>query len=103
MWFRSLGQDAVAVTEAGLSGANDSEIRSFAMHEERVLITLDADFGNILRYPVHATPGVIWLRLHPPDENAVLEALARVLRHLEGHSVAGKLVIVDEDKMRVRG
>jgi hypothetical protein len=32
------------------------------------LLTLDADFGNILRFPPAGTPGVIRLKIHPPTE-----------------------------------
>lgn len=69
----------------------------------RVLVTLDADFGNVLRYPVDNTPGVIWLRLHPPTHEAITEALNRVLDRLRDQDLSGKLVVVDEDKIRVRG
>ena len=93
----------MAVSDLGLSGANDPVIRALAIDSGRVLITLDADFGNILRYPVQSTPGVIWLRLHPPTEAGIALALDRVLGKLGQQDLAGKLVVVDEDKIRVRG
>ena len=98
-----LGYDAVAVSEVGLSGASDTTVRLFAMSEGRVLITMDADFGNVLRYPAVGTPGVVWLRLHPPTEAGIVAAVDRVLERLGAASLAGKLVVVDEDKIRVRG
>lgn len=101
--LRSLGYDAIAVSEAGLSGASDPLVRSFAIETGRVLVTMDADFGNILRYPAAETPGVIWLRLHPPTEAAITAAVARVLEKLGAQNLTGKLVVVDEDKIRVRG
>ena len=102
-WFRSLGYDAVALTEWGLSGASDLIVRSTAIDTDRVLIALDGDFGNILRYPVTGTPGVIWLRLHPPTEEAIPKALSRMLKSLSHQDLNGKLVVIDEDKMRIRG
>ena len=98
-----LGYDAVAVSEIGLSGASDSTVRSSAVSAGRVLITMDADFGNVLRYPATGTPGVVWLRLHPPTEIGIAPAVDRVLEKLRGFDLAGKLVVVDEDKIRVRG
>jgi len=101
--LRGAGYDAVAVIDIGLSGASDPEVRAAAIREGRVLITLDTDFGNILRYPVLGTPGVIWLRLHPPSEIKIRETLGRCLAKLSGVDLTGKLVVADEDKIRVRG
>lgn len=101
--LRSLGYDAVAALELGLSGASDPEIRSAAINSGRILVTLDADFGNILRYPADSTPGVVWLRLHPPTEPAIVEALDRLIKRLGLEGLAGKLAVVDENKIRIRG
>jgi predicted nuclease of predicted toxin-antitoxin system len=101
--LRGAGYDALAVTDIGLSGASDPEVRATAIRDGRVLITLDADFGNILRYPVIGTPGVIWLRLHPPTEIKIQETLRRCLAKLGNVDLVGKLVVADEDKIRVRG
>ncbi len=101
--LRTLGHDAVAVSEVSLSGACDPVVRVYAAEKDRILITLDADFGNTLRFPVDDTPGVIWLRLHPPTEEAISAALDRVIHSLNTEELAGRLVVVDEHKMRVRG
>jgi predicted nuclease of predicted toxin-antitoxin system len=101
--LRSKGYDAVAVVEENLGGANDAAVRSAAIKSGRVLVTLDADFGNIVRYPPKGTPGTIWLRLHPPSETKIEEALDRCLEKLGEGDLAEKLAVVDEDKIRVRG
>ncbi len=44
--LRAKGYDALAVVEAGLSGASDEIILEFAVREDRILVTLDADFAN---------------------------------------------------------
>ena len=45
--LRSLGHDACGVVEVGLSGAPDERILSFAVDENRILVTLDADFAHV--------------------------------------------------------
>ena len=52
---RDLGHDAVSVVEIGLSGADDLDVRAAAIEQERILVTLDADFANVLRYPPAGT------------------------------------------------
>jgi len=60
--LRELGHDAVSVIEHGLSGADDSVIRTAAIESGRILVTLDADFANVRRYSPSSLPGIIRLR-----------------------------------------
>jgi len=71
--LREQGYDAISVTEAGLSGEPDSIVREFAIESGRVLVTLDADFANILRFPPAGTPGIIRLKIHPPTQETIRE------------------------------
>lgn len=100
--FRSLGHDAVSVVELGLSGADDAQVRSVAIESGRILVTLDADFANLLRYPVAGTPGVLRFRLHPATEVAIEVAIRWALLRLASVAVDGKLVVVDGRRIRIR-
>jgi predicted nuclease of predicted toxin-antitoxin system len=100
---RELGHDAVSVVELGLSGADDPVIRDAATEQELVLVTLDADFANVLKYPPATTPGVVRLRLHPATEEAIDAMLRSAIPRLADINLTGKLVIVDERKIRMRG
>jgi predicted nuclease of predicted toxin-antitoxin system len=86
-----------------LGGASDPVVRSAAITSGHVLVTLDADFGNIIRYLPQGTPGIIWLRLHPPTESKIERVLDRCLSKLGTEDLTGKLVVVDADKIRIRG
>src|SRR5205085_6894614 len=44
--------------------------RAFAVENGRVLVTLDADFANVIRFPPEQTLGVIRLKVHPVTEEA---------------------------------
>ena len=54
--MRTEGHDAIAVLEVGLSGATDELVLRFAVENGRVLVTLDADFANVMRFPPEQTP-----------------------------------------------
>jgi predicted nuclease of predicted toxin-antitoxin system len=101
--LRALGHDAIAVVEMHLSGADDAAVRATAIESGRILVTLDGDFANVIRYPPAGTPGVVRLRVHPPTEQAIDTALRFAVSYLDQVSVAGKLVVVDERKIRIRG
>lgn len=101
--LRELGHDALSVVELGLSGADDSAVRASAIERSRILITLDADFANVLRYPPANSPGVIRLRIHPATEGAIDVLLRSTILRLTGMSLEGKLVVADPKKIRIRG
>jgi len=99
--LRSLGYDAVAAVEVDLSGAGDAAVRSFAIAQGRVLVTLDGDFANVLRYPPASTPGIRRLRLHPPTEAAIDAALRWTVSRLAGLDLRGKLAVSDGRRIRI--
>ena len=78
-------------------------VRAAAIGAGRILVTLDGDFANILRYPPGDTPGIVRLRLHPPTEEAIDAALQFTVSRLAQMSLDGKLVVVDERRIRIRG
>ena len=50
-----------------------------------------------------APPGVIWLRPRPPTEAHIRSILAKWLYRLREIDLHGQLVVVEEDKLRIRG
>jgi predicted nuclease of predicted toxin-antitoxin system len=58
---RNLGFEVEDVRDIGMGSAKDNEIIEYAIKTNRIIITRDTDFGEVLRYPNH--PGAIILRL----------------------------------------
>ena len=46
-WLRNLGRDAISVKEAGMAGMADESVLSYAIAEDRVLLTFNADFADV--------------------------------------------------------
>lgn len=100
--LRAEGYDAIAVLEVGLSGAADAEVLRFAVENGRVLVTLDADFANVMRFPPAQTCGLVRLKVHPATEARIAQAIRRALLFLQDIDIAGRLAVVDDDKIRIR-
>ena len=75
----TLAVDVLDARAAGLAGKTDREVRRFAIETDRILVTLDADFGNLIRFSPSGTPGVMWLRPRPPTEAKNRSSLAKWL------------------------
>lgn len=100
--LREQGHDAVAVLEIGLAGRPDEKIRECAIAEDRILLTLDVDFANVLRFPPAGTPGVIRLKIHPPTEAAIREQIRKAIAILKDRSLKGCLAVCHGNLIRIR-
>ena len=99
--FRQRGHDVSWVYEQGLRGHEDPEIAEVCRVEGRVLLSLDLDFSDIRMYPPADYPGLIVMRLRSKGRASVRIVLAQVLNHLETEPIAGRLWIVDEQRLRI--
>lgn len=101
--FRESGHDAVCANDVGMGNQSDAVIREYASQHGRVLVTLDADFADLTRYPVAGTPGVVWLKLKPPITLATIEHQLRLaLIRLQDIELRDRLVVIEQDRIRVR-
>ncbi len=97
-----LGHDAVHLHEEGLDRLSDTEILEKARHEERVLLTSDLDFGDLLAHSGAALPSLVIFRLinmRPESVNAhLVTLLSRFATELE----RGVIASVTEGRVRLR-
>ena len=70
--LRNAGFEADTVADQDLPGADDAVIASRSRSEDRVLVTLDLDFANVLAYPPAQHAGMIVLRSKRLDKPTVL-------------------------------
>ncbi len=101
--FGAAGHEAHSVVEQALGGQPDERVIDVCRREQRVLVTLDLDFSNILAYPPAKFAGVIVLRLANQAHVAVETAMRRMLDVVSREPVAGTLWIVEERRIRIHG
>ena len=101
--FREFGHDAVSVLDQGLGGAGDSRLASICRDERRAIVTLDKDFADIRTYPPGTHSGLVVFRLRRQGRDHVLRVGRRFLRVVRDAAIEGRLWIVEESRIRVRG
>lgn len=102
-FFATLGSKPTRVAaDEDLAGADDTLIASHAQAEDRVLVTLDLDFGNVQAYPPSRHAGIIVLRPKSQDKRTVLTLMQRIVLTLTNRTPAGELWIVEPDRIRFR-
>jgi predicted nuclease of predicted toxin-antitoxin system len=95
------GFDGDTVLDETLSGISDDGLFEVCKKSDRVLITLDLDFANPLRFPPRCAPGIMVLRPQNPKLEQVRSLLFNALARLKEESIEGRLWIVEPGRVRI--
>jgi predicted nuclease of predicted toxin-antitoxin system len=100
--LRRAGFDAVHTGETGLAEAEDSEIIRRASDEDRIVVTLDADFHTHLALTQALKPSVIRIRIEGLRAEEFSGLLQNVLTQCADDLKAGAMISVTNSQIRVR-
>ena len=100
---RTRAVDAVDVRDVGLRGNSNAEVFEYAQQEDRLLITCDMGFSNILNFPPSENYGILVVRV--PDNESIHTFNHEVLRAVQEvwENLVHHLAIVEIGKVRLRG
>lgn len=100
--LREAGHDIETVVGEDLGGASDEDLIAVCGAEGRILLTLDLDFANVLRFPPSRHAGIVVLRLpHPVELGAIHDRIEILLAAVEREGQpTGRLWIVERDRIR---
>ena len=96
------GWDVTHVSEIGMSRADDIDILQRARTDERVCVTLDADFHALLATSGERGPSVLRVRKEGLDAGALAALLQAVWPGIELALADGAMVTVTDRSIRVR-
>lgn len=100
--LRLMGHDAVHLHEHGLDRMTDTDILAKAQAENRVVLTHDLDFGDLLAASQDVLPSVILFRLQDMRPGTVNRHLDDILaQHLPALE-SGAILSVTERRVRLR-
>jgi predicted nuclease of predicted toxin-antitoxin system len=100
--LRESGYDIKHLRDEGLQRLRDPQIIEKAKRENRVILTFDLDFGDLLAVSGDCLPSTIVFRLQNTNSTFVNTRLLLVLCEGEADLEAGAIVIVDDTRYRLR-
>jgi len=100
--LRQQGYNAVHLNEQGLERLPDSKILEKARQEQRIVLTFDLDFGELLAISSESLPSVIIFRLQTTIPVFVSARLLAVLSECGEDLETGAIVTVEDNRYRVR-
>ncbi len=101
-WLRTKGHDAVHLRDEGLQRLPDSEIFQKAAREQRIVLTFDLDFGEILAASAGQIVSVVLFRLRNTRADFVIQRLDDVLKQSSTELLQGAIILVEDSRHRVR-
>ncbi|ANV88589.1 MULTISPECIES: DUF5615 family PIN-like protein [unclassified Picosynechococcus] len=101
-WLRNQGHDAIHLLEQGLEKLTDAQILEKARQENRIILTVDLDFGTLLALSKAKLPSVVIFRLGNASREVIEDRLAFVLEQCSTELRQGVAISVDDEKVRLR-
>lgn len=99
-FLRAQGYDVVGVSEA-MPQASDFDILQRAIAEQRIVVTNDKDFGDMVYRDQRRHLGILLLRLADDRTETKIRVIAAVLAHYAQH-LANRFVVATEQNIRLR-
>jgi len=81
----------------------DTELAALVKREQRALLTFDQGFGDIRSHPPREYSGLVVLRLKKQDKVHLLSVMPKLIAALASHPLEGRVWIVEESRIRIRG
>jgi len=81
--------------------AGDSEILRLAVTEDRMVITMDKDFGELVYNSGKLHSGVLILRLEDADGNQKVKVMKKILSEHSGR-LRGKFCVFQGERLRIK-
>lgn len=100
--LRKDGHDAVHLWDEGLGRLPDSAILGKAREDNRILLTADLDFGQLMAGSSETLPSIVLFRLPSMKPARVTQRLNAVLADCGPDLASGLFVTVTESAIRVR-
>lgn len=90
------------VNELGFQGKSDDSLYLWAQKNKAIIMTYDEDFADSRFYRLGHHHGVVRLRVWPTTIEQTQNAINRLISNLPLSNWKGCLIIIDNQKIRVR-
>ena len=100
-WLKENGFDVLSVRDID-SRAKDSQILRWAVDQQRIMITMDKDFGELVYNTGMHHAGVLILRLEDADSDTKVEVIKKILTEYYD-KIESHFCVFQDGRLRIRG
>ncbi len=103
LWLNSIEHNAIHLSEEGLHTMEDHLIVEKAINENRIILTADMDFGQILAFTKSSSVSVIQFRVFDLSPDNIISKLNLVFDKFSAQLDVGHVIItIQENKIRLK-
>lgn len=99
-FLRASGFDVKAVRDVD-PRSEDTEILQMAVNENRMIITMDKDFGDLIYRSGRRHSGILLLRLEAATGVQKAEAVKKIIRNFK-EEIKNKFCVFQEGRLRIK-
>ena len=96
--LRAGRHDVIAIVEVA-PRAEDDDVREKAIRDDRILITEDKDFGQLVYAGMRRTAGVIFIRFPARARRNLADTVVQLVRQ-RGQSLIGRFTVLQPGRVR---
>ena len=100
-WLKGNGFDVLSVRDID-SRAKDSQILRWAVDQQRMIISMDKDFGELVYNSGKHHAGVLILRLEDADGDTKVEVTKKILAEYYD-KIESHFCVFQDGRLRIRG
>lgn len=98
--IRAFGYDVLAAHH-DLTGTTDEKLLEIAFLNDRILVTNDTDFGNLVFYRKQAAAGIILMRFLNENTSLKCKMIEHLLKH-HANKLKNHFTVVSEQQIRIK-
>ncbi len=101
-FLRQQGHEVITVKQLGQQKSPDPDLLALAESLDRVFITEDRDFGDILLYPPANYQGIIVVSTRTKERVVLHATLQKYLANKIHNDLRHALILIEENIVRIR-
>lgn len=99
-WFRQNGHDMASIRNRD-PRMDDTDILAWAVSEQRLVVTMDKDFGELVYHSGQPHSGVLLLRLESAGSATKVRVVEQIVKTF-GDQLAGNFAVYQDGRLRIR-
>lgn len=101
-YVKEAGFSITTLKELNRHQLADPDVLSLAIKRNEILITEDKGFGNIFDYPLYSHKGIILIFTRTREREMLHLTIKKFLSESSFEEICGKLIIVEDNLIRIR-